>query len=928
MRASWRRVWGASAPLLVLIVLTLVFFFRLAFSDHILARGDTYTYFYSYWAARDAALSAGQLPLWTPHLFMGAPLLANSQLGTFYPPNWLTLGLPPPDAVRISILLHAACAGIGAALLARVTLRLAWLPALLAGAVYAFGGHVGAHVEQINQMQGLAWLPWLFVCFELSTAAGRVRRRFVLPLAMAWAMQLLAGHTQIAFISGVGLGVYGLAAAFLQRGSIERPAARKLIFAVRSVAILVAAAALAVLLALPQLVPTQELASLSNRGAGLNTQQAVAFSLNPLLIGRALLPSYDAQPFSEYVAYLGVLGLGLALMGLGARSADDDVKRRAFVVVAIVGLLLALGAYNPLYWPLATLPGFNLFRVPARWMALFALGMALLAGVGMQRVMQNSVRPRGVALAVGGVLLLMLASLTASRAAGEIDGPALPTLMTWLGWGVALMLLIAFTRLRAGRRAAPLLVIVCLLELWLAAQFLPHRDLSDPAVYADTRFPIDLLRVLSEDQTPPPRLLSISGGLFDPGDRARLETRWGQMGISARAARYAFTATKLQEVIAPNLPLAWGISSIDGYDGGLLPTLHYTAFSALLLPEGALRTLDGRLRENLARPICRGACLPEDRWLDLTGARYLLVDKVYDLVHAGIFYDTTFAAALQPGRPAAFANPQAFEADSVHVLAACDAPACDETLSVRVRQGEGSIRLAVAADAPVTLDGLRLLRFTTPQAITPDQVDLAVQSPLTIRAAALVDSRTGDFVPLAPPGWQRIYSAEVKIYENLDVLPRAFVVSEVQFFPDTWDGTEQALAAMHDPTFDPRRTAVLNGAPQGVNAAFSDVAVVGVEISRYTPTELILNITNPAPGLLVLTEAYYPGWQAVDQHGERLPMYRANVMFRGIPITADTTQVTLTYTPPMVGLIIGGLAWVGAMIAGVIGLIVRRPSVG
>ena len=49
-----------------------------------------------------------------------------------------------------------------------------------------------------------------------------------------------------------------------------------------------------------------------------------------------------------------------------------------------LGFGLALGLYNPLYWTLASLPGFSFFRVPARWLALFALGAAMLAGIGLQ----------------------------------------------------------------------------------------------------------------------------------------------------------------------------------------------------------------------------------------------------------------------------------------------------------------------------------------------------------------------------------------------------------------------------------------------------------------------------------------------------------------------------------------------------------------
>src|SRR5688572_21324168 len=93
-------------PALALLFLSLLVFEKLAFSDMILARGDTYHYFYPYWDARNEALRAGELPLWTPDIFMGAPLLADPQIGSFYPPNWLMIPFNAPDGIRYSILLH------------------------------------------------------------------------------------------------------------------------------------------------------------------------------------------------------------------------------------------------------------------------------------------------------------------------------------------------------------------------------------------------------------------------------------------------------------------------------------------------------------------------------------------------------------------------------------------------------------------------------------------------------------------------------------------------------------------------------------------------------------------------------------------------------------------------------------------------------
>src|SRR5437868_4543905 len=68
----------------VLILLTILFFWRMVFTDLILPRGDAFTYFAPYWAFRNASLRVGHLPLWNPYLFMGVPFLANSQAGVLY----------------------------------------------------------------------------------------------------------------------------------------------------------------------------------------------------------------------------------------------------------------------------------------------------------------------------------------------------------------------------------------------------------------------------------------------------------------------------------------------------------------------------------------------------------------------------------------------------------------------------------------------------------------------------------------------------------------------------------------------------------------------------------------------------------------------------------------------------------------------------
>ncbi|MEP6988207.1 MAG: hypothetical protein ABI970_21565, partial [Chloroflexota bacterium] len=213
----------AILSLVVLIAVTLVFFWRITFSCMILARGDVYSYFYPLWDARSAAFRDGHIPLWSPDVFMGVPLLANSQLGTFYPPNWLVTPFDAPTAITLSLLAHTVWALLGVYLLARRTLALDRIPAILAGVLFGLGGYLGGQSEHINQLQALSWMPWLFlvVSWHSPVVSQQLKgwKRYqvsiaqVLLFGVSVALQLLAGHPQTVFITLVGIGVYGLGRA-------------------------------------------------------------------------------------------------------------------------------------------------------------------------------------------------------------------------------------------------------------------------------------------------------------------------------------------------------------------------------------------------------------------------------------------------------------------------------------------------------------------------------------------------------------------------------------------------------------------------------------------------------------------------------------------------------------------------------------------
>ena len=847
-------------PLILIIILTLLFFHQMMLTDKILARGDTYNYFYPYWDLRNAAFRAAELPLWTNSIFMGAPLLANPQLGAYYPPNWLTAPFHAPMAIKISILIHAVLAGAGMLFLYRQVIGAQWIPGLAAAAIFTFGGYLGAHVEQINQFQGLAWMPILFALYHRSLTAESPRRDGLL-LALTWALQIFSGHTQTVFITGVGLGCYGLVIGLAQgQASVKRQRIG------RGLMILGGCALAAALLALPQILPSLELAGMSNRSGGLDVQ-ATAFSLPPNLIGRAVLPSYDGQLFGEYVAYLGILGLGLALWGMAAQPAAPPKSGKwAWIVLAAVGLGLAFGRFNPIYLVLAELPGFNLFRVPARWLSLFTLAMALLAGLGVQALNPPHLGSSGrrmrraglVVMFIGGIILLTRFVLAPDPR--HIFGDAAVQDSSLALWTLTGLVLLALLQLR-HRWMPPIAAALVILELFLASLILPYNDLSPPEVYLGQRFTISQLLAYQAEEAVPGRTLSISQIFFDPSDIAALRERYHQLGMDADSQFHALDAVKKQEMLMPNLSLTWGIPSIDGFGGGILPSLYYSQFSSLLLPDKALRAVDGRLGERMALPDCRGACIPNLEGLRLTDTRYLIIDKVYDIWHEDIVYDTALAKQWQK-------------------VKRLDIPA----------GGYDEVRILhtgpLVSDIPaLRIPGGLLITITDWQTL-----ESILATDHSILAVTLVNSRRRqDFLQVQPPPLERILSSAIKIYRLASSQSRAQLAPTVQILPDDWQGREDALLVMANGA-----DAVIHG--DAASRSFEMGSAGQVEFMEYSDTRAVLQVQSPADAYLILKDAYYPGWQAT-LNGEPAPIFRANVMFRAVPVPAGASTLVFSFEP-------------------------------
>jgi hypothetical protein len=537
----------------------------------------------------------------------------------------------------------------------------------------------------------------------------------------------------------------------------------------RSFSPVILAAITAIALSAIQLLPTLELTRNSARSGGLPANLAVSFSLDPRLLGRALLPDYEgALPAGgEFTAFFSVAALMLMMIGVSTwRRASTQT--RAMAIVAFAGLFFALGGYNPLYYVLLKVPGFDLFRAPARWIVLFAFGGSLLAGAGLDALRERQVSWKSALFAVAALAALLglvwiSAGLTPAGASGPLERPTTQSLLLWLG-ALLITLVLMLCALRINRYA--LLIAFCLLLLATVELFLATRQLTynsratAPDALLSLRPPVTYLTQAGQGDTPPDRFLSISDIFFDPGDTTELKSIFGDQ-LSEAAFYDLIVATKMKEILAPNLPLYYRLPAVDGYDGGVLPLKNYLEFQKLFLDPALIQT-DGRLREQLKS-------IPAARWLDLMNARYLITDKVGDQWYDGVLHDLRFVIPLKSGETISTTQVPPLRAAALSVVYS-DPQGPGALARMDVLFDDGSQQRLELRDQPVeTKEGRSAVRLAWDEPRRVQALRVTGVDGLTLHGVALANSQNGAFQSfvIAPQGQlELVHSGDVKIYEN------------------------------------------------------------------------------------------------------------------------------------------------------------------
>jgi hypothetical protein len=148
----------------------------------------------------------------------------------------------------------------------------------------------------------------------------------------------------------------------------------------------------------------------------------------------------------------------------------------------------------------------------------------------------------------------------------------------------------------------------------------------------------------------------------------------------------------------------------------------------------------------------------------------------------------------------------------------------------------------------------------------------------------------------------------MKVYRR-DAFPRAWAVHELVRVPNTAEGN---ILVSQDPgSF--RRKAHIEGAPPHVESC---VAPDTVQLIEHAPDRLAIRAEMACDGMVVLSDAFYPGWRARVDH-RPAEIHQVNGAMRGVAVPRGRHTVTMRYRPVSVYLgaaltllgILGALGW-------------------
>lgn len=329
--------------------------------------GDYLVQFYPWGKLYSEAIKNFNLPFWTRYFHSGFPLMAEGQVGGFYPLNIIMFFLLPfRVAYNYSIILHFILAGICTYIYARKMGSGQWGGAL-AALLFCFGSAYAGCFYNIVTLKTLVWFPSVLLLMERFLDSKRLT--YIIICGIIAGMQFLAGFLQVATYSFIFYIVYLFYGFRLKRIKLKERFGPVFLFAIACL-----------LIALPQVILTYRLAQASGR-TGASLGFALWGSFPPPCFLSIFFPRW--MGFLGPHTYIGVLSILFLIYAVAHCKGFPQI--RPLLLIAVIAVLAALGKYNPLYVALLKITRFYSFRNPSKFLFFGLFAGSVLSGFGFSK---------------------------------------------------------------------------------------------------------------------------------------------------------------------------------------------------------------------------------------------------------------------------------------------------------------------------------------------------------------------------------------------------------------------------------------------------------------------------------------------------------------------------------------------------------------
>ncbi len=943
LRNFWQRRGADIGAISAISIFFVLFFWRTIVGGDIIIGGDPLVYSYPLRMVAWEMIRNGILPLWTPLILSGYPLLSMAQLALGYPITWVYLFLPGQWAEQIIILVPYLLCPIFTYAYAREVGR-SRLASLLAGLSFGYGGLMFSSIGMNGMLSNACmWLPLFLITIERART-----RNFITSLLFATAtftMSVLTGIGQGFVYLGMLALAYAAFIAILPKKENPEDKAnesdgwrgwRPLIVLTgmalvvqpkkwlewgrwRPLVVTFGAIVLAAGVAAFQVMETLRAAKLSVRGELTYEQFSDgSFSL-PMAFKGWLQPAY---PFGDVTLYVPALATILALLALviSLGKSRRNPLILFWLIVAITAFMMILGSYTPLNYLFYQLPFVNRFRVPARHSFEWTFALSIIGAYGWDglcslitgRWKTVSAWREGFRLALGIISLAMSITIGGLWWLGfptnRLHGTNISSASyhyPYLGWKVLFSLLIFVSvwqslRLKSGRWRVGLLTslvaLACFVEPFIInTGFYPHF------VVAPERF-----------------------STFTPTTNFLRKYPPEENRVYSHINPFNYPQNRNPPVDSTNITALGGLHHISGYEP--------------LMPKRYSRGLNNQSWENIIYVpwLVPDYTLfePKSHVLDLLNTTFVVADSNSDngwkaklekkivtlnkpklgvdvtldtpvkLISDGtegdtLVFVTTLSNSTRIADQAIIARLSIYSSDGRVIERQLHA----DLMSI-VHPALSPVSDSIPDTGEDKADSHRFIsRVSLGTRLRIERVEITLAqsvASLILWEAYLYDSpmRRSIQLSIASDKWQVAYhDGGMIILRNLRALPRAWLVTDAKAVSDqeAW----AAIRGQSDLTFDPRRTALLEIEPHKMPVLSgrplsndSYARIVG-----YKPNHLVIETKTDQPAVLVISEMHYPGWVAkID--GVKTSIINTDFLLRGIVTPPGLHRIEMRYHAP------------------------------